>query len=116
METRIEIKKLVEPESLAEQLARTNLSAAALVEKIGASHAMSLMQIFAGSTIRFPYRSTVLKAAIVVFIREELAGTYKGEKARRDAVKKTQNTLHEQSIWVTRQQIERIFKAKKWTQ
>ncbi len=114
METRIEIKKLVEPQLLAAQLSQTNKSAAALCEKVGSSHAMQLMQIFEGQTIRFPFASTVLKAAVIVFIRQKLKGTYKGEKARRDAVKKTQNTLQEQSIYVTRQQIERIYKAKRW--
>ena len=72
---KIEIKEFVKPEQLAEQLALTNRSAAVLVTEVGAAHAMTLMQIFEGQTIRFPYASTVLKAAIVAYIRKEIEGT-----------------------------------------
>lgn len=116
METKIEIKQLVEPALIAEQLARTNKSARAFVEQVGAANAMTFLQIFAGQNLRFPRRSTILKAAVVAYIRKELEGTYKGNKDRRDAVKKVQKELSEMGIHLARQQMERIFKAGKWVQ
>lgn len=116
MQRKIEIKQLVSQEQVASQLALTNRSAASLCEEVGAAHAMMVMQIFEGQTLHFPHASTVLKASIVAYIRKELDETYKGRKDRRTAVKHVQRTLDELRIHLARQQIERIFKAKKWVQ
>ena len=106
---------LVSNEELAEQLAKTNISAAAFVEQLkDPSLAMYIMRVVAGQTLRFPASATILKSAIVVFIRKELAGTYKGEKKRRAIVKRVQQELEERGIKCTRNQIQRIYKAKRW--
>ena len=107
---------IVSKEEIALQLARTNISAAVLVEGVGAAHAINLMQIFAATTLRFPAASSIFKASIVVFIRKELEGTYKGEKKRRAIVKRAQQELEERGIKCTRRQIERIYKAGKWVE
>ena len=121
METRHEFEGtaerelLVSNEDLAAQLSKTNISAAAFVGQLkDPTLAMSIMRVFAGQTLRFPSRATILKSAIAAYIRAQLAGTYKGEKKRREAMKRVQQELADRSIQVTRRQIERIYKAKKW--
>ena len=116
MKRKIEVEQLVSEEELAHQLASTSRSAAAFVAEVGASNAMAFLQIFAGRTMHFPHASTILKSAITAYIRKELDGTYKGRKERRAALRKTQKALEELGIRISRQQIERIFKAKKWVQ
>ena len=71
---------IVSKEEIALQLARTNISAAVLVEGVGAAHAINLMQIFAATTLRFPAASSIFKASIVVFIEQKLRGNLQGRK------------------------------------
>ena len=106
---------LVSNEELAEQLSKTNISAAAFVKQLkDPSLSMSIMRVFAGQSLRFPCRETILKSAVVVFIGQKLRGTYKGAKDRRAIVKQVQQELEERGIKCTRNQIQRIYKAKKW--
>lgn len=116
-ERTVERELLVSNEELAEQLAATNISASIFIKQLrDPSLAMAIMRCCAGQNLRFPCAATILKAAITVFIKNGLAGTYRGRKDRRDALKKTQQNLDEMGIHIARQKIERIFKAKRWVE
>jgi len=102
--------EVIQAIALAEQLAKNNATAAMLVEKVGAQHAMQLIELFSGQTLHFPTESTLQRSTVVVLITTELDGTGKSTPERKIAAQKVQDKLAGIGIPMSTQQIERIFK------
>ena len=86
--------------AIAEQISKTNKSAALLVERVGAGSAMQLLELFSGETLVFPKESTLRRAVLVVLIDTELYKTKENTPERKVAAQTTQDKL---------KKIDRIF-------